>query len=71
MTTILIDNLHPRTDRQDIINICSDYGNLFAVHLYPGYAIITYEYFQDALDAMMDLDGQMLDGNILFVNFSN
>ena len=71
MTTIIVDNIHRRTSRQDIINLFGDYGNLFYVHLSHGRAVITYEHFQDAIDAMIDVDGQPLDGNVLHVNFAN
>ncbi len=71
MTSIIVDHLNPWTDKQELINIFSEYGNIFNFQCYQRYCMITYEYFQDALDAIIDMDEEMIDHVIIYVNFAN
>ena len=71
MTSILIYNLHPRVTLRDIVNIFNEYGNLEGAELYDNLAKVIYTNFEDAMDAIHDIDGQELDGRQLTVLLGN
>lgn len=71
MVSIIVYNLHPRVTRQDLIDLFTPYGALLKVILLYGYAIIYFENYQDAINAMNDIYGQELDGYRLTVTLGN
>lgn len=71
MTPLLIYNLHPRITLRDIVDIFDEWGNLEGAELYYNAAKVIYTNFEDAIDAMNDIDGQELDGRKLTVLLGN
>ena len=62
MTPVIVFNLHVRVTIADLFDIFSIFGNLTNIILSHGFALVTYEYYEDAIRAMEEIDGQMLGG---------
>ncbi len=71
MTTIVVYNLHPIVRREDLELIYGDFGNIISIDVSYGFAIITFENFDDAMNAIERTDGQWLDNRKLLVTLGN
>lgn len=71
MTSIIVYNLHPRVTRLDLVDLFSGYGPLLKIILSYGYAIIYFQNYSDAIDAINDINGEFLDGYQLKITMGN
>jgi RNA recognition motif-containing protein len=71
MASIVVYNLGPWTTAHDLRLIYEDFGNVEKVLLSYNFAIISFENFEDALDAMDATNGLLLDNRKLLVTMGN
>ncbi len=67
MTTVIAYNLHPRLTINNVLSIFNIFGNVINVTLSNGFALVTYEEYDDAIDAINEITGQYLTGYPLIV----
>lgn len=72
MTTVIVYNLHPRLrirDRRehDIVDIFSVFGNVTNIILSNGFALVTFEDYDDAINAIDTITDEYPSGNPLIV----
>ena len=71
MTTIVVFNLHPIVRREDLQFFYGDFGNIISIDVSYGFAMITFEDFDDAMTAIERTNGQWLDNRKLLVTLGN
>ena len=60
-------NLHVRVTIAYLFDIFSIFGNVTKVILSHGFALVTYEDYDDAINAISEINGQILGGYPLIV----
>jgi len=71
MTTIIVYNLHPITTVYVLDLVYSRFGNIEDIKLAYNYAMITFENYNDAMNAIEATDGSWLDSRKLLVTLGN
>ncbi|CAJ0933929.1 unnamed protein product, partial [Mesorhabditis belari] len=68
---IFIGNLQPGNNtRDEVIELCRNYGNVIAATLFKGFAFVQYSRCQDADEAVVKLHNQMLKGTRIDVRLA-
>lgn len=71
MASIVVYNLHPVTTAHDLRLLYEDFGPIEKVFLSYNFAIIAFENYQDAMDAIEATNGLYLDNRKLLVTLGN
>lgn len=67
MTTVIVYNLHPRLRINNVLSIFNIFGNVTNIILSNGFALVTFEDYDDAINAIGEINGQILGGYPLIV----
>lgn len=71
MTTLLVHNLRHIVDTDDLSIIFGQYGPLLNVNIDRCVGVITFMYFEDAMDAIDHLQGLSLYGRLMDITLGN
>ena len=75
---IFLTNIHEEAQEEDLLDVCAEYGTVKNFHMnvdrrtgfIKGYALVEYETFEDAQNAIKNLEGASILGQQIHANWA-